>query len=139
MKQGNPPFLHWRATRQPNSTDRRRVAEEGGARELALEVRFPIWCIGSGGAHRGGLVMVKQVGGEEPATAGQRRGGGHRLGVRGAAVSSGGGRCGDGGACRWPKVALDEEVTSTNEGGGRLGASMVPSCGRWLSGRLGVA
>jgi hypothetical protein len=69
---------------------------EGGARELAPEVRVPIWCIGSGEAHRGGLTAVKQVGSGEPATAGRRRGGGHRLGVRGAAVSSGGARCGDG-------------------------------------------
>jgi hypothetical protein len=83
--------------------------------------------------------VAKQVSGGDLAMAGRRRGGWHRLGVRGAAVGSGGGRCSDGGACRWPKVALDEEVTSTNEGGGRLGASMVPSCGRWLSGRLGVA
>jgi hypothetical protein len=115
------------------------VAEEGGARELALEVRFPIWCIGSGGAHRGGLVTVKQVGGEEPATAGQRRGGGHRLGVRGAAVSSGGGRCGDKGARRWPEVVLNGKATSANEGGGRLGASTVPCGRRWLNGQLVVA
>jgi hypothetical protein len=30
------------------------VAGEGGARELALEVRVPIWGIGGGGAPRGG-------------------------------------------------------------------------------------
>jgi hypothetical protein len=65
------------------------VAGEGGARELALEVRVSIWGIGGGGAHRGGLTAAKQVGGGEPATASQRRGGGRRLGVRGAAVSSG--------------------------------------------------
>jgi hypothetical protein len=108
-------------------------------KELASEVKVPIWCIGSGGAHRGGLTAAKQVGGGEPATAGHSRCRGSRLGVRGAAVSSGGGRYGDGGARRWPEVALDEKATSANEGGGRLGASMVPCGGRWLSGRLGVA
>jgi hypothetical protein len=41
-------------------------------------------------------------GGGEPATAGRRRGGELQLRVHGAAVSSGGGRCGDGGARRWP-------------------------------------
>jgi hypothetical protein len=95
--------------------------------------------IGSGGAHRGRLAAVKQVASGEPAMAGQRRGGGRRLGVRGAAVSSGGGHCCDGGAHRWPEVALDGKAASTNEGGGRLGASTVPCGGRWLSGRLGVA
>jgi hypothetical protein len=55
------------------------VARGGGARELAPEVGVPIWGIGNGGAHRGGLVAVKQVGGGEPATTGQRRGGGHQL------------------------------------------------------------
>jgi hypothetical protein len=53
--------------------------------ELALEVGVLIWGIGRGGAHRGGLTVVKQVGGGEPTTVGQRRGGGHRLvGRRGA-------------------------------------------------------
>jgi hypothetical protein len=66
---------------------------------------------------------VKQVGDAEPAMAGQRRGGGRQLGVRGAAVSSGGGRCGDGGAHRWSVVALDGKAASANEGGGWLGAS----------------
>jgi hypothetical protein len=102
-------------------------------------VRVLIWYIGSGGAHRGGLAAAKQVGGGEPATAGRRRGGGHPLGICGAAVSSGRGHRGDGGARRWPKVALDGEAASTNEGGDRLGASTVPCGGRWLSGRLGVA
>jgi hypothetical protein len=109
------------------------------SRELLLEVRVPICGIGSGGAHRGGLAVVKQVGGGEPAMAGRRRGGGCWLRVRGAAVSSGEGRCGDGGACWWPEVALDGKATSANEGGGRLGASTVPCGGRWLSDRLGVA
>jgi hypothetical protein len=63
--------------------------------------------IGNGGAHRGGLAAVKQVDGGEPATAGRRRDGGRRLRIHGAAVSSGGGHCGDGGARRWPEVALD--------------------------------
>jgi hypothetical protein len=48
-----------------------------------------------------GSRAVKQVGGGEPATVGQRRAGGRQLGVRGAAMSSGGGRCNDGGARRW--------------------------------------
>jgi hypothetical protein len=61
-----------------------------------------------------------------------------RLGARGAAVSSGGGRYGDGGARRWSKVALDGRAASATEGGGRLGASMVACGRRWLSGRLGV-
>jgi hypothetical protein len=55
------------------------VARGGGARELALEVGVPIWGIGNGGAHRCGLVAVKQVGGGEPKKTGQRRGGGHQL------------------------------------------------------------
>jgi hypothetical protein len=122
-----------------NPADQRRVAGEGGARELALEMRTPIWGIGSGGAYRGGLTAVKQDGGGESATAGRRRGGGCRLGVRGAVVSLSGGRCGDGGACQWLEVALDGKATSANEGGGRLGASMVPCEGQWLSDRLGVA
>jgi hypothetical protein len=54
-------------------------------------------------------------------------------------VSSGGGHCGDGGAHRWSEVALDEKVTSTSEGGGRLGASTVSCGGWWLNGQLGVA
>jgi hypothetical protein len=54
--------------------DRRRVAGEGGARELALEVRVQIWGIGSGGAHRGGLAAVKQVGGGEEMAASRSRG-----------------------------------------------------------------
>jgi hypothetical protein len=74
----------------------------------------------------------------EPATAGQRRGGGRRLRVRGAVVSSGGGCCGDGGAHRWPEVALDGKAALANEGGGRLGASTVPCGGRWLSDWHGV-
>jgi hypothetical protein len=82
---------------------------------------------------------VKQVSGGEPATVGRRRGGGHWLGVRGVAVSSGRGRCGDGGARRWPEVVLDRKVASANEGGGRLGASTVPCRGWWLGGRLGMA
>jgi hypothetical protein len=36
----------------------------------------PIWGIGSGVAHRGGLAVPKQVDDGEPVTAGQRRGGG---------------------------------------------------------------
>jgi hypothetical protein len=55
------------------------VARGGGARELALEVGVPIWGIGSGWAHRGGLAAVKQVGGGEPVMVGRRRGGGRRL------------------------------------------------------------
>jgi hypothetical protein len=93
-----PPIPHRRTAHQPNSVDQRRVPGGGGARELALVVRVPIWSIGSGGAHHGGLMMMKQVGGGEPAMVGRRRGGGRRLRVHGAAVSSGGGRCGDGGA-----------------------------------------
>jgi hypothetical protein len=67
--------------------------------------------------------MVTQVDGGEPATAGGRSGGERRLEVRGAAVSSGGGHYGDGGARRWPEVALDGMVASATEGGGRLNAS----------------
>jgi hypothetical protein len=93
---GELPIPHRLATRRPNLADQRRVAREGGARELAPEVRVPIWGTGSGGAHRGGLVVVKQSGGGELATAGRRRGGGRRLRVRGAVVSSSGGRCSDG-------------------------------------------
>jgi hypothetical protein len=102
-------------------------------------VRVPIWGIGGKGAHRGGLTVVKQVGGGGPAMAGQRRGGGRRLGVRGVAVSSGGGLCGDGGACRWSEVALDGKAASASEGGSQLSASTVSCSGRWLSSRLGVA
>jgi hypothetical protein len=115
------------------------VAGEGGARELALEVRVPIWGIGGRGAHCGGLTTEKQVGGGEPATVGQIKGGWHRLGVRRAAVSSGRGLYSDGGACQWPEVVLDGKAASTNEGGGRLGASKVPCGGQWLSSRLGMA
>jgi hypothetical protein len=58
------------------------VAGEGAARELALEVRVPIWGIGGGGAHGGGgLTVVKQVGGGEETVASQSRG--HRQGSRG--------------------------------------------------------
>jgi hypothetical protein len=53
---GELPIPHQLATRRPNLADQRRVAREGGARELAPEVRVPIWGTGSGGAHRGGLV-----------------------------------------------------------------------------------
>jgi hypothetical protein len=115
------------------------VSWEGGVRELAPEVRVPIWGIGDGGTHRGGLTAVTQVGGGEPATASRRRGGEHRLGVCGAAVSSGRGCCGDRGACRWSEVAFDGKAASTIVGGGWLRASTVSCDGRWLSGRLGVA
>jgi hypothetical protein len=81
---------------RPNLTDRRREDGEGGARELAPKVRVPIWGIGGGGAHRSGLAAAKQVGGGEPMMAGRRSGGGRRLGVHGAAVSSGKGHCSDG-------------------------------------------
>jgi hypothetical protein len=120
MKQRStpPPIPHRRVARRPNPIDRRRVAGEGGARELALEVRIPIWGIGSRGTHCGRLVKVKQVGGGEPVTAGRRRGGGRRLGVRGAAVSSGRGNFGDGGARRSSEVVLDGKAASANEGGG---------------------
>jgi hypothetical protein len=50
-----------------------------------------------------------------------------------------GGRCDDGGACRWSKVALDGRAASATEGCGRLGALTVACGGRWLNGRLGVA
>jgi hypothetical protein len=89
-------------------------------------VRFPIWGIGSGGAHCGELAVVKQVSGGEPAMLGRRRGGGRWLGIRGAAVSSGGGRCGGGGARRRPEVALDEMAASIGEEeGGQLDALMI--------------
>jgi hypothetical protein len=127
-KQGSPPISHWRAARRLNPADRWRVAGGGGARELALEVRVPIWGIGSGGAHRGGLVAATQVGGGELVTVGQRRGGEHWLGVRGATMSSGGGHCSGRGARRWSEVALNRKATSTNEGDGRLDASTGP-CG----------
>jgi hypothetical protein len=93
----------------------------------------------SRGAHHGRLAAVKQVDGGESATVDQRRAGGRRLRVRGSAVSSGGGRYGDGGARRWPEVTLDGKAASENEGGGQFGASTVPCGGQWLSGRLGVA
>jgi hypothetical protein len=115
------------------------VAGGGGARELALEMRVPIWGIGSGGAHRGGLAVRKHVGGGEPVMAGRRRGGGCRLRVHGEAVSSSGGCCGGGGARRWSEVALDGKAASANEGGDQLSASTGPCGGQWLSGRLGVA
>jgi hypothetical protein len=115
------------------------VAGGGGARELGPEVRITIWGIGGRGAHRGGLTAVKQVGGGEPVMVGQRRGGGRRLEVHGAAVSSGGGRCGDGEARRWLEVALDGKAASATEGSSWLVALTVPYGGWWLSGRLGVA
>jgi hypothetical protein len=59
--------------------------------------------------------------------------------VHGAAVSSGGGCCGDGGARRWLEVVLDGRVASETKGGGRLGALTVACSAQWLSGRLGVA
>jgi hypothetical protein len=98
VKQGNPPIPHRRASRRPNSADRRRVDGGGAARELALEVGVPIWGIGSEGAHRGGITAAKRVGGGELATAGWRRGGGHRLvgqrGVRCRREARGGGNGG---------------------------------------------
>jgi hypothetical protein len=97
-------------------------------------VRVLIWGIGGGGAHRGGLAAAKQVDGGEPTTVGQRRGGEHRLGIRGAVVSSGGGRCGDEGARQWPEVALNGKAASITEGGNWLGASTVSCGGRWLRG-----
>jgi hypothetical protein len=139
-KQGSPPPHSPPARGSPAKSGRPAVSGRGGgARELALEVRVPTWCIGSRGAHRGGLAAAKQVSGGEPATASRRRGGGHWLGVHGSAVSSGGGHCSDGGARRWPEVALNGKVASANEGGGRLGASTGPCGGQWLNGRLGVA
>jgi hypothetical protein len=84
-------------------------------------------------------VAAKQVSGGEPATAGRRRGGGRLLRVHGAVVSSGGGRCSDGGALRWPEVVLNGKAALATEGGGRLGAPTVPCEEQWLSDRLGVA
>jgi hypothetical protein len=60
-----PPLAHG------SPADRRRVAGEGAARELAPKVRVPIWCIGSRGAHRGRLAVAKQIGDGEPATVGR--------------------------------------------------------------------
>jgi hypothetical protein len=54
-------------------------------------------------------------------------------------VSSGGGHCGDGGARRWLEVTLEGKVALANEGGGQVGASMVPCGGQWLTGQLEVA
>jgi hypothetical protein len=54
-KTGDPPVPHRRVAHRPNPVNRQRVAGEGGARELAMEVRVPIWGIGSGEAHRSGL------------------------------------------------------------------------------------
>jgi hypothetical protein len=109
-------------TDRPNPADRLRLAGEGGARELALEVRVPIWSTGGGGAHCGGLTAAKQVSSGEQAMAGRRRGGGCQLGVHGAVVSSSGDRCLDGGACRWSEVALDGKAASAHEGGGLNGS-----------------
>jgi hypothetical protein len=53
MKQGSSPVPHRHTPRRPNLVDRRLVAREGGAREVALEVRVLIWGIGGGGAHDG--------------------------------------------------------------------------------------
>jgi hypothetical protein len=105
------------------------VVRKGGAGEVALEVRVPIWGIGSGGAHRGGLAGVKQVGGGEPTTTCQRRGGGHRLGVHGAAVSSSGGRCGGRGVHQLPEEAGAEEVLTTEEGSRRRLGQSTRRCG----------
>jgi hypothetical protein len=44
-----PPIPHRRTARQLNPTNWWRVAGEGGAGELALEVRAPIWGIGNRG------------------------------------------------------------------------------------------
>jgi hypothetical protein len=122
-------------------TDSGRPAMSGRGRrcrELTPEVRVLIWGMGGGGAHHGGLTAAMQVGGGEPVMASRRRGGERQLGVCGEAVSSGGGRCGDGGARQWPEVALDGMAASATKGGGRLGASTVACGGRWLSDRLGV-
>jgi hypothetical protein len=91
---------------------------------------------------RGSLFWARDsdaISGGEPTIAGRRRGGEHQLGVRGAAVSSGGGRCVDGGARRWPDVALDGRASLVTKGGGRLSALTVACGGRWLRGRLVVA
>jgi hypothetical protein len=66
--------------------------------ELAPKVRVPIWDIGGGGAHRGGLAVAKQDSSGELVMAGRRRGQERWLEVHGAAVSSGSGRCG---GARW--------------------------------------
>jgi hypothetical protein len=152
MKADWPTWAFWLGMKQGSSTHsppaRGSLAESGRPAASGWVRRRqgashggegPDLGIGSGGAHRGGLAMVKQVGGGEPATAGQRRCGGRRLRVRGAVVSLGGGCCCDGGARRWSKVVLYGRATSENEGGGQLGASTVLCSGRWLRGRLGVA
>jgi hypothetical protein len=54
-KQGSPHSPPARGS----PADRWRLATGGGARELALEVRVPIWNIGSGEAHRGTLAHGK--------------------------------------------------------------------------------
>jgi hypothetical protein len=113
------PIPHRRVARQPNPEDRRQVAGEGSAKEVALEMMVPIWGIGDGGAHRGELVAAKQVSGGEPVMAGRRRGGGRWLGVRGAAVSSSGGRCGGRRARWWPEEAGAGEVLTAEEGSRR--------------------
>jgi hypothetical protein len=100
----------------------------------------PIWGISYGGAHRGGLTAAKRVDGGEPAMAGRRRDGGRRLRVHGAAVISSGGRCGNGGGRRLPKVVLDGKAASAGEEeGGRLNASMIPYGGRRLIVVAGLA
>jgi hypothetical protein len=105
------------------------VVGEGGAREVAEEVRVPIWGIGSGGAHRGELAVAKQVGGGEPTTAGQRRGGGHWLRVRGAAVSSSKGCCSGGRARHWPEEGGAGGVLTAEEGSRRQLRRATQRCG----------
>jgi hypothetical protein len=54
----------------------------------------PIWSLVKEEAQKRGFMMATQGG---PSVVGRRSGGGHQLSGRGAAVSSSGGRCGEGG------------------------------------------
>jgi hypothetical protein len=62
--------------------------------EMAGEVGDPIWSPVKEEAHQRGFT---EGGGRKPLTVGWWSGGGRRLEGRGAAVSSGRGRCGEGG------------------------------------------
>jgi hypothetical protein len=85
------------------------------------------------GAHRGSSSMMALSGGGDLVVVGWRSSWWWQRRGQGGALYSCGGHCGDGGACEWPKAALNSKAASAGEEEeGQIDASMIPYRGRRL-------
>jgi hypothetical protein len=90
-----------RRRRRPIPSSRRPGAHGEGGEEHHQSGGTQIRGVGKVGAYRERSSTVTQLSGGESMTIGRRGGGGHRLGGRGVAVSSSGGRGGEGSPGEW--------------------------------------